>query len=264
MSDSSRGAESLAAIAAPGNGDIITLRDLDKSFGNRRLFAGLSLSIRRGETLTIVGTSGSGKSVLLKTIIGLVVPDRGAVLLDGRDLVPLSDDERQPLRRRMSMLFQGGALFDSRSVADNVAYPLRQQRRWSRSEIADRVSESLRLVGLPDIGALMPAELSGGMKKRVAMARAIAPEPEVVLYDEPTTGLDPISTRRIDELIRDVQRRLGITSVVVTHDLPSAYLVSDRIAMLSDGRIHSVDDVASFRGSTDPIIRGFVDAMRIP
>jgi len=246
------------------NEPLIDIRDLHKSFGERAIFAGLSLAIRRGETLTIVGASGCGKSVLLKTIIGLVAPDRGAIVIDGQDVTPLDDEAPQSARRRISMLFQGGALFDSLSVADNVAYPLRHQRHWAAAEIEERVAEALALVGLPGIGEQMPAELSGGMKKRVALARALAPEPDILLYDEPTTGLDPINTRRIDDLIRDLQRRLGLTSIVVTHDLPSAYLVSDRIAMLAAGRVRSVDDVATFRRSSDPDIRAFVDAMRSP
>jgi len=240
---------------------IIDVRGLCKSFGARPLFQDLSLSIRRGETVTIVGASGSGKSVLLKTLIGLVEPDDGSVVIDGQNLTALPEEERLLLRRRVSMLFQGGALFDSSSVADNVAYPLRQQHRFSPAEIAARVAEALAVVGLPDVAAMMPVELSGGMKKRVALARAIAGEPDVVLYDEPTTGLAPISTRRIDDLIRSVQRRLGITSVVVTHDLPSAFLISDRVAMLADGRIRTIDDVEPFRHSRDPMIRAFVDAM---
>jgi phospholipid/cholesterol/gamma-HCH transport system ATP-binding protein len=241
---------------------IIEVRGLCKAFGDKRLFDELSLSVRRGETLTIVGASGSGKSVLLKTLIGLVEADRGQVIIDGIDLVPLDEVARAPLRRRVSMLFQGGALFDSRSVADNVAYPLVQRRQLSAGEIAARVSDSLSVVGLPGIEAMMPSELSGGMKKRVALARAISAEPDVVLYDEPTTGLDPIATRRIDDLIRAVQRRLGLTSIVVTHDLASAFLVSDRIAMLDAGRIRVVEDVDGFRRSRDPVIRAFVDAMR--
>ncbi len=241
---------------------IIEVRGLCKAFGDKPLFDELSLTVRRGETVTILGASGSGKSVLLKTIIGLVEPDRGSVLVDGVDIVPLDEIERVPLRRRVSMLFQGGALFDSLSVADNVAYPLRHQRQLPADEVAARVAESLSVVGLPGIEAMTPAELSGGMKKRVALARAIAAEPAVVLYDEPTTGLDPITTRRIDDLIRSVQERLGITSVVVTHDLASAFLVSDRIAMLDGGRIRSIDGVDAFRRSDDPVIRAFVDAMR--
>jgi phospholipid/cholesterol/gamma-HCH transport system ATP-binding protein len=241
---------------------IIELRGVCKAFGDKRVFADLSVSVRRGETLTIIGASGSGKSVLLKTMIGLVEVDRGQVIIDGVDLVPLGDVERAPLRRRVSMLFQGGALFDSRTVGENVAYPLALRRRFSAGEIATRVAESLAVVGLPDTQDMMPSELSGGMKKRVALARAIAGEPDVVLYDEPTTGLDPITTRRIDDLIRSVQRRLGLTSIVVTHDLESAFLVSDRIAMLHDGRIRAIDDVNALRRSRDPVIRAFVDAMR--
>jgi phospholipid/cholesterol/gamma-HCH transport system ATP-binding protein len=243
---------------------IIELRRLGKRFGDRQLFADLSLSLRRGETLTILGASGSGKSVLLKTIIGLVEVDSGAVLIDGEDLVPLTEAARAPFRRRVSMLFQGGALFDSLTVADNVAFPLRRQGRAGEAEVAGRVAESLALVDLPATGPMMPAELSGGMKKRVALARAIVTDPEVILYDEPTTGLDPVNTRRIDDLIRSVQRRLGVTSIVVTHDLPSAFLVSDRMAMLAGGRIAVVDDVEPFRRSRDLEIRSFLDAMVSP
>ena len=254
----------MIAAAPAGASPIIEVRGLAKAFGGKVVFDGLSLSIRRGETVTILGASGSGKSVLLKTLIGLVEPDRGSILVDGQDIVPLSEAERAPVRRRVSMLFQGGALFDSLSVAANVAYPLQHQRRWSAGEAAARVAECLAVVGLPDTGDMMPAELSGGMKKRVALARAIAAEPDVILYDEPTTGLDPITTRRIDDLIRSVQERLGITSLVVTHDLASAFLVSDRIAMLDGGRIRALEGVDAFRGSRDPVIRAFVDAMRPP
>jgi phospholipid/cholesterol/gamma-HCH transport system ATP-binding protein len=243
---------------------IIEVRGLRKSFGARLLFDELALSVERAETLTIVGASGSGKSVLLKTLIGLCEPDAGQILIDGQDIVPLSDDERAPMRQRVSMLFQGGALFDSLSVGENVAYPIRRQRRGGNGELAARVGDALELVGLPGIEAMMPAELSGGMKKRVALARAIAAEPAVVLYDEPTTGLDPINARRINDLIRSIQTRLRMTSVVVTHDLASAYMVSDRIAMLADRRILAVDRTDEFRHSSVPAIHAFVTAMAEP
>jgi phospholipid/cholesterol/gamma-HCH transport system ATP-binding protein len=246
-------------VSAP----IIEVRGLCKSFGKRTLFDGLDLSVRRGETLTILGSSGSGKSVLLKTMIGLVEPDHGEVRIDGTDIVPLSEAGRVGVRRRVAMLFQGGALFDSLTVAENVAYPMRIQGRHPE-EIPPLVRAALEMVGLPEVGEQLPAELSGGMKKRVALARAIAGQPEVVLYDEPTTGLDPINTRRIDDLIRSIQERLGVTSVVVTHDIASAFMVSDRMAMLGDGRILAVDDVDRFRRSELPAIRDFVTAMAPP
>jgi phospholipid/cholesterol/gamma-HCH transport system ATP-binding protein len=242
---------------------IIDVRGLCKAFGEKPLFENLDLQVLRGETLTILGASGCGKSVLLKMLVGLVEPDRGAIFVDGQDLVPLSEEALLPMRARLSMLFQGGALFDSLSVAENVAYPLRRQPRFAAGEIAGRVADALSVVGLPGIEAMMPADLSGGMKKRVALARAIAPEPEIILYDEPTTGLDPISTRRIDDLIRSVQARMRITSIVVTHDLPSAFLVSDRIALLADRHIHAVDGNRRFRESADPAIRAFLSAMQL-
>jgi phospholipid/cholesterol/gamma-HCH transport system ATP-binding protein len=240
---------------------LIQIRGLHKSFGAHRVFEGLDLDVERGETLTVLGASGSGKSVLLKMILGLVEPDRGQILIEGVDLAALGERERAPVRRRLSMLFQGAALFDSLTVGENVAYPLERQGRLPRSQIATRVAEALALVGLPGSEPMMPAELSGGMKKRVGLARAIAPQPEVILYDEPTTGLDPLNTRRIDDLTRSIQARLGVTSVVVTHDLQSAFLVSDRIAMLAEGRIVAVAAPAQLRRSTEPAVRDFLGAM---
>lgn len=232
-----------------------------KRFGAKVVFADLSLAIRRGEAMTIVGSSGSGKSVLLKLLMGLIKADRGEVRVAGRELGPMSEDELGPLRARMSMLFQGGALFDSLNVGENVAYPLRVQRALSEAEIEVRVRDRLALVGLEGTGDLMPAQLSGGMKKRVALARAIAGEPEVILYDEPTTGLDPITARRISDLIRSVQQRLRVTSVVVTHDLGCVHLVSDRVAMIIDGRVDIVLSADEFRRSKLPAIREFTHAM---
>jgi phospholipid/cholesterol/gamma-HCH transport system ATP-binding protein len=229
------------------SGAIIEVRGLCKAFGDKPLFRALALEVYRGETLTILGESGCGKSVLLKMLMGLLAFDSGEIVIDHR--------------ARMSMLFQGGALFDSLTVAENVAYPMRRQPHIAPGEIPRRVADALAVVGLPGIEEMMPAELSGGMKKRVALARAIAPEPEIVLYDEPTTGLDPLSTRRIDDLIRSVQQRMGLTSIVVTHDLPSAFLVSDRIALLAGGHIHAIDGKEQFRRSSDPAVHAFLSAM---
>lgn len=245
-------------MSAPCN---IRFRGVRKAFGPSEVFADLTLDVTAGETLTILGASGSGKSVLLKLLIGLLKPDAGSIVFDGRELVPLGEEELLPVRRRVSMLFQGGALFDSLSVGENVAYPLREHFKLTEPEIAARVAEKLALVGLPGIAALRPASLSGGMKKRVALARAIAADPEVILYDEPTTGLDPINTRRINELILSLNERLRVTSLVVTHDLPSAYMISDRIAMLSERRIVAVLPQREFRSAEVPAIREFISAM---
>lgn len=239
----------------------IELRDVWKAFGSRRIYDGLTLSVQRGETLALLGGSGSGKSVLLKLIIGLLRPDQGSIRFDGQELANLDEEALLPVRRRISMLFQSGALFDSISVGENIAYPLREHLTLSEAEVAERVAEKLRLVGLPGIEEMRPAELSGGMRKRVAIARAIAADPEVLLYDEPTTGLDPINTRRINELILAIQRDLRVTAIVVTHDLPSAFMVSDRMAMLADRRIIATLGCDEFRSSPEPAIRDFVTAM---
>lgn len=239
----------------------IELTDIHKAFGDNRVFEGLGLTVRKGESLTIVGGSGCGKSLLLRMLVGLVRPDRGAVRFAGQDLTQLDERGFFAVRRRISMMFQGGALFDSLTVGENVAYALRAQLTLDEAEVRRRVAEKLALVGLSGIEALSPSALSGGMKKRVALARAIAAEPEVLLFDEPTAGLDPPNTRRIDDLIRSIQTNLGITVIVVTHDLPSAYRVSDRIAMLAERRILAVLPVAEFRGSALPAIRDFVRAM---
>jgi phospholipid/cholesterol/gamma-HCH transport system ATP-binding protein len=222
---------------------VIAARRLCKTFGELVVFDSLDLDVRCGETLTVLGASGSGKSVLLKMIVGLLPPDGGELRVESK---------------RIGMLFQSGALFDSLSVAENIAYPLRRLRP---DQIAPRVAHALERVGLPGTEALMPSELSGGMRKRVALARAIAPEPEIVLYDEPTTGLDPINTRRINDLIRAIQAELGVTSVVVTHDLASACMISDRIAMLDGGRIVEVAPPRELLRSPMPAIRSFVEAM---
>ncbi len=247
--------------STPAQAPLIELSGICKAFGSRRIYDQLALSVRRGETLALLGGSGSGKSVLLKLLIGLLKPDTGSIRFDGKELTGLSEEALLPMRRRISMLFQGGALFDSISVGENVAYPLREHLRLTEQEVAARVAEKLRLVGLPGIEAMQPAELSGGMRKRVAIARAIAADPEVLLYDEPTTGLDPLNARRINELILAIQRDLRVTSLVVTHDMPSAFMVADRMAMLCDRHIIATLPREEFRRSEEPAIRDFVTAM---
>jgi phospholipid/cholesterol/gamma-HCH transport system ATP-binding protein len=232
-----------------------------KAFGSKVIFDDLELAIRAGEVITIVGGSGSGKSVMLKMMLGLVPADRGHVWVEDSDVSALGDLELTAVRRRIGMLFQGGALFDSMSVFDNVSYALVERGEKSRTALAARVREVLAMVGLPGTEELMPSELSGGMKKRVALARAVAEVPRILLYDEPTTGLDPLNVRRISELILRLRDELHVTSVVVTHDLGSAFMISDRMAMLARARIMEVSDTARFRASGTPEVRDFLGAM---
>lgn len=242
---------------------VIRFDQVDKSFGRQVVFRGLSLEIRRGEILALVGGSGSGKSVLLKLILGLLRCDAGHIYVDREDITHHSEAELLPIRRKVGMVFQNGALFDSLSVFENIAYPLRVRGVRSEQAMRERVAEVLEVVGLPGIEQKMPAELSGGMRKRVSLARAVAEVPQVVLYDEPTTGLDPINVRRISELIVDLRERLHTTAVVVTHDLASAYLVSDRMAMLAEGHVIAIDDTPQFRRSNDPTVHEFLGAMEL-
>ena len=219
-------------------GALIRWQGVKKAFGATRVLDGFDLAVRAGESVAILGASGSGKSVALRHVIGLVRPDAGDVLVAGESVASLPEERLGAVRRRVAMVFQGGALFDSLSVGENVAYGLReQQRRPPEAEIAARVAECLAVVQLPGTEALAPSSLSGGMRKRVALARALAVSPEAVLYDEPTTGLAPVTSTRVNELIRDLQRRLGVTSVVVTHDVASALFVADRVVYLRDGRV---------------------------
>lgn len=236
--------------------------DVYKAFGPKRVYEGLELEVRRGEVLTILGGSGSGKSVMLKMMLGLIEPDRGSVSVDGEDLSQLDDAGLLRVRRKVGMLFQGSALFDSMSVFDNVAYPLVERRKYTdETALRERVQTVLEMVGLEGTEALMPSELSGGMKKRVALARAVAEVPEIMLYDEPTTGLDPMNVRRISELILRLRDELNVTSVVITHDLASAFFISDRMAMLADRRVVEVAEREVFRRSTVPEVREFLGAM---
>jgi phospholipid/cholesterol/gamma-HCH transport system ATP-binding protein len=245
-------------------GDLIRFEDLHKSFGTKAVFEGLNLTVKPQETLTVIGGSGTGKSVLLKSLIGLVHPDSGRIDFKGEEITYFSERQFLEVRRQVAYVFQGSALFDSLSVGENIAYPLREHLpKMSRAELKERVAKTLKLVNLPGIEAMAPSDLSGGMKKRVGLARAIATEPEVILWDEPTTGLDPISTRIIEDLILRMKSELGCTSIVVTHDMPSAFYVSDRMALLANRKIVQVGTVAEMQASRDSEVRAFLDA-RLP
>lgn len=238
----------------------VEFRGVRKSFRGHPVLRGVSLAVAPGETYTILGGSGSGKSVCLKHMIGLLRPDAGRVLVFGRDVTELSEAELVDVRRDFGMVFQSAALFDSLSVYENVAYPLREhRRRWPEARVAERVRTCLEAVGLSGIEGLLPGELSGGMRKRVGVARAIALEPRIVLYDEPTTGLDPANARRIGQLIRALQARLEVSSVVVTHDLELCYAVSDRVALLREGRFVMEERGAALRESAHPEFRLFLE-----
>jgi phospholipid/cholesterol/gamma-HCH transport system ATP-binding protein len=243
---------------SPSADPVIELRGVQKAFGRNRVLRGVDLAIRAGETFTILGGSGSGKSVCLKHMIGLLKPDAGRVLVFSEDITSASEDQLIAVRKNASMIFQSAALFDSLSVYENVAYPLREHLDWSEDRIAGRVEECLEAVGMPGARALMPAELSGGMRKRVGVARGIALEPRAILYDEPTTGLDPANQRRIGELIQSLQQRLGITSLIVTHELELCFAISDRVALLKRGRIAVVGVAEEIRQSDDPDVVAFL------
>ncbi len=237
---------------------MIIVSNLQKSFGPKQVLKGVNLKIYDGESLVILGPSGCGKSVLLKHIIGLMKPDGGQVLIDGEDITRFEQKKLDALRMRMGMLFQSAALFDSLNVEENVAFGLRRHTSLTSRAVHHIVSEKLELVGLPGTNYLMPSELSGGMRKRVGLARAIAMEPEIILYDEPTTGLDPIMTSAIDELHLSLKERLGVTSIVVTHDLKSAYRVCDRIALHFGGQIVEIGTREEIINSPNPVVQQFI------
>ena len=242
-----------------GNGSVIMIRGLKKTLGGVAVLAGVDLDVGKSETVVVLGRSGGGKSVLLKHIIGLMKPDRGSVEMLGQPVSEFDRKDWKGLRSRVGMLFQGSALFDSLTVGENVALGVRVRRQLADNEERELVRQKLAQVGMKDIEGLKPASLSGGMKKRVALARAIAPDPEVLLYDEPTTGLDPIMSDVINRLIRDLQKRLGLTSMVVTHDLKSAFFVGDRIALLHRGQVHFIGTPDEVRASRDRVVRAFIE-----
>jgi phospholipid/cholesterol/gamma-HCH transport system ATP-binding protein len=243
---------------------MIEVRDLTKSFGAQLVLDSVGFRIENGESVAIIGRSGSGKSVLLKHLIGLLQPDTGEVLIDGENIVPMNERQLLRVRRKFGMMFQGAALFDSMTVAENVAFWLRRHEHLTEAEIGRRVAGTLEMVDLPGTEDKNPAELSGGMRKRVGLARAIIYEPQIVLYDEPTTGLDPIVSDSIDQLILRVRDRLKVTTVVVTHDMRTARRVGQRVLMLHNKKIYANGTPDQIFDSLDPVVRQFVDGVADP
>lgn len=237
---------------------MIQIKGIDKSFGSNPVLRGLDLEIKTGEAVVIMGRSGCGKSVLLKQIMALLEPDEGTILIEGVDIFSLSPGDLNKFRLKLGMLFQGAALFDSLTVGENVGFSLYEHTKMPEDAIRERVREKLRLVGLEDIEEMMPSDLSGGMKKRVGLARAICNDPKIMLYDEPTTGLDPIMADGINELIVDMNKELRVTSVTVTHDLRSAFRIADRIAFLYEGKIIAIGKPAEVQNSDNPVVRQFL------
>jgi phospholipid/cholesterol/gamma-HCH transport system ATP-binding protein len=243
---------------------MIEIVDLYKSFGKKQVLCGVNLSIHKGETLVIIGRSGEGKSVLIKHIVGLLRPDTGYVSVEGEIVSELEEKQLYELRKKFGFLFQGSALFDSMTVEENVGLPLLEsQLKMTKTDIDLIVSEKLALVGLPGVQKLKPSELSGGMKKRVALARALVTDPEYILYDEPTTGLDPIMSDSIDNLIKELSNKLTVTSVVVTHDMYSVKNVADKVALLNNGKIHFSGTPEELLNSTDKVITDFIKRTEI-
>ncbi|MHB8418816.1 MAG: ABC transporter ATP-binding protein [Myxococcales bacterium] len=234
---------------------MIRMVDVWRSFGENQVLRGVNLTVEQGTTTVILGGSGAGKSVLMKHIIGLLKPDRGEIIVDGEHIERLGERELTRVRQKFGMVFQAAALFDSMTVFENVAFPLHERTKLSENEIADTVHAKLAVVGLRNIDGRYPDELSGGMRKRVGLARALALEPKIVLYDEPTTGLDPITTDYVDEMILAAKTKLGVTSVVISHDIGSAFKIADRIAVLHEGAIIAEGPPAEVRESTHPFIR---------
>ncbi len=240
---------------------MIEIKGLTKSFNTHKVLDSLNLTIEKGTTCVIIGRSGCGKSVLLKHIVRVLMPDKGKIYIDGKDLDTLNGKELDNLRLRIGLVFQGGALFDSLTVGENVGFGLIEHTRINHKELLEKIEEALCLVGLCGIVNLMPAELSGGMKKRVALARAICIKPDIILYDEPTTGVDPITADSINELIKNLHDKLKVTSVVVTHDMKSAYRVADRIAMLYQGKIITEGTPEEIQNTQHPVVHQFINGL---
>ncbi len=240
---------------------MINILELSKSFNNHKVLDNLSLNIDTGSTCVVIGRSGCGKSVLLKHIVGILKPEQGKISVDDKEVGKLNEAELNTLRMKISMVFQGGALFDSMTVAENVGFGLIEHTKIGQKELLERVEESLSLVGLCGIGNLMPSELSGGMKKRVALARAICIKPKILLYDEPTTGVDPITADSINELIKSLHDKLKVTSVVVTHDMKSAYRIADKIAMMYHGRIIAEGNPSEIQNTNHTVVHQFINGL---
>jgi phospholipid/cholesterol/gamma-HCH transport system ATP-binding protein len=247
-----------ASEALPRRRSILELRGVHKAFGGKEVLCGVDLRIESGLITVIIGGSGAGKSVLVKHLIGLIAPDSGQVLFHGRDLGAMSRQELIQARTRFGMLFQSGALFDSMSVYENVAFPLREHRRLGREEERRLVSESLEALNLFGVERLFPSELSGGMRKRVALARATILQPEIIIYDEPTTGLDPVMIKQVDDMIAETRQRLQVTSVVISHDMASTFRIAHRVAMLHQGRIIAFSTPGELRQSSNPVVSNFI------
>ena len=241
---------------------MIELKNVSMSFQDRRILDGVSLQVQRGEILVVIGPSGAGKSTLLRLMIGLLKPNAGQIWVDGREISHLDEDELNKIRRNMGMVFQYSALFDSMTVGENVAFGIRQHTKMPEEEILRVIRRTLRMVGLMGRENAMPSELSGGMKKRVSLARAIALNPKIVLYDEPTSGLDPVMSATINRLIMSTRRILGVTAVVVTHDMESAFTIADRIAMMYDEKIIAIGTPDEFRQSANPVVQQFVSGVK--
>lgn len=246
------------------NGIVIHVKNLTKSFGSQKVLDGVNLEIERGQTTVIIGKSGGGKSVLMKHLIGLMKPDSGEIWVDGVEITLLSDKDLNEVRKRCGMLFQEAALFDSMTVYDNVAFPLREHRHPSEREVEQLVEERLKQVGLLGFGDRMPAELSGGMKKRVGLARALVLDPEIILFDEPTSSLDPVIALAIDDLIKETQVRLKKTYVVISHDIAGMLRIADKVAMLADGKIVAFGTPYEVRRVEHPAVVEFIRATRMP
>jgi phospholipid/cholesterol/gamma-HCH transport system ATP-binding protein len=240
---------------------MIEIKELTRSFNTHKVLDSLNLTIEKGTTCVIIGRSGCGKSVLLKHIVRVLIPEKGKIYIEGKDLDTLNEKELDNLRLRIGLVFQGGALFDSLTVGENVGFGLIEHTKISHKELLEKIEEALSLVGLCGIGNLMPAELSGGMKKRVALARAICVKPDIILYDEPTTGVDPITADSINELIKALHDKLKVTSVVVTHDMKSAYRVADRIAMLYQGKIIAEGTPEEIQNTQHPVVHQFINGL---